>query len=236
MKLSGSATMSAPPRPASRMSSHAFAVPAARSSQTLESWTAAARNVAVLSGHCRSPRRSRRQGSGSASATAAGGGLRDRPGAEQVLAGVVAEGVPDQPGVVDERQVAVGHRDALLPVGHGGDGPSERVDDVAAAAVRPPRAVVAAVRLALGDLAGDRDERAGVERVRDAELAVLLQRPALRGERPRGRPGPQRAVDLLAEAPERAAVERLVVLEADADADVRRRACRTCGCPRGRRG
>ena len=79
MKLSGSATMSAPPLPASRISSHALAVPAARSSQTLESWTAAARNVAgsvAIVG----PRDDRGGGLGSASATAAGGASVSGPG------------------------------------------------------------------------------------------------------------------------------------------------------------
>lgn len=44
MKLSGSATTFAPPRPASAISSHAFAVDAARSSHTDDACTAAARN------------------------------------------------------------------------------------------------------------------------------------------------------------------------------------------------
>src|ERR687889_53169 len=104
MKLSGSATTSAPPRPASTMSSHAFSVDAARSSQTLDAWTAAARNVAPslamdrglgVGEHVlqrlergrrrRAVRRSRR-----------------RAGAEEVLARVVAIRVPDEPRVVDE--------------------------------------------------------------------------------------------------------------------------------------
>ena len=249
--------MSAPPRPASTISSHAFAVLATRSSQTLPSWTAAARNVpaglpsvamaatplvGALGGgsaSCpgrprpvRSPRRDPAAGAGPTAPRR----VADRPGPEEVVAHVVAER-RSRPGAHRRSgQVAVGHRDALLPVGHRGDGAAQRIDDVAATAVRPPRPVLAARGLARRSPGWRSRRTSRVQRVRDAQLAVLLEMHAVRppstaaSGRSTARSG----------SPRPAGRARGETAAGGSRSRCRRRgwpaASGRCGCPRARRG